>query len=31
MNIVNMDALSVGKLLVLGLIGVLGWQTFNFR
>ncbi len=31
MNIVNMDALSVGKLLVLGLIGVLGWQTFNIQ
>lgn len=31
MNIVNMDALSVGKMLVLGLIGVLAWQTFNIQ
>ena len=31
MNIVNMDALSIGKMFVLGVIGVLAWQTFNIQ
>ena len=31
MNIVNMDALSVAKMIVLGAIGVLAWQTFNIQ
>ena len=31
MNIVNLDALSVGKMIVLGVIGVLAWQTFNIQ
>ena len=31
MNIVNMDALSVGKMLVYGIVGVLAWQTFNIQ
>lgn len=31
MNIVNMDALSVAKVIVLGAIGVLAWQTFNIQ
>ena len=31
MNIVNLDALSVGKMIVLGVIGVVAWQTFNIQ
>ena len=31
MNIINMDALSVAKMIVLGAIGVLAWQTFNIQ
>lgn len=31
MNLMNIDALSIGKMLVLSAVGVLAWQTFNIQ
>lgn len=31
LKVMNLDALSIGKVLVLGVIGVLAWQTFNIQ
>ena len=31
MNLMNVDALSIGKMLVLSAVGVLAWQTFNIQ
>ena len=31
MNLMNVDALSIGKMLVLSAVAVLAWQTFNIQ
>ena len=31
MNLANLDALSIGKIVVICIIGVLAWQTFNIQ
>ena len=31
MSLMNVDALSIGKMLVLSAVGVLAWQTFNIQ